>query len=125
MNAITAVTELLGPANVLLSTDDIAPYAVDWRGSYRGTPEAVLRPGTTADVAEADFAGSTSGMIGYVGRHRPRRVVLGEPDPDHGMATVLDDDPANLAQVIGLVGRAHHGAIRDDARNPDQDRPQE
>ena len=27
-------------------------------------------------VAEADFAGSTSGMIGYVGWHRPRRVVL-------------------------------------------------
>ncbi len=27
-------------------------------------------------IAEADFAGSTSGMIDYVGRHRPRRVVL-------------------------------------------------
>ncbi|MGA7712921.1 MAG: quinolinate synthase NadA [Rhizomicrobium sp.] len=27
-------------------------------------------------VAEADFAGSTAGMIGYVGQHRPRRVVL-------------------------------------------------
>jgi quinolinate synthase len=27
-------------------------------------------------VAEADFAGSTSAMIGYVGKRRPRRVVL-------------------------------------------------
>ncbi|MDE2182990.1 MAG: quinolinate synthase NadA [Alphaproteobacteria bacterium] len=27
-------------------------------------------------IAEADFAGSTSGMIGYVGKHRPHRVVL-------------------------------------------------
>jgi quinolinate synthase len=27
-------------------------------------------------VAEADFAGSTSAMIGYVGRHRPARVVM-------------------------------------------------
>ena len=27
-------------------------------------------------VAEADFAGSTSGMIGYVGQKRPNRVVL-------------------------------------------------
>jgi quinolinate synthase len=27
-------------------------------------------------VAEADFAGSTSGMIAYVGNKRPRRVVL-------------------------------------------------
>jgi quinolinate synthase len=27
-------------------------------------------------VAEADFAGSTAAMIGYVGEHRPRRVVM-------------------------------------------------
>jgi len=27
-------------------------------------------------IAEADFAGSTSGMISYVGEHRPQRVVL-------------------------------------------------
>jgi len=27
-------------------------------------------------VAEADFAGSTSAMIGYVGKHRPGRVVM-------------------------------------------------
>jgi quinolinate synthase len=27
-------------------------------------------------VAEADFAGSTAAMIGYVGRHHPRRVVM-------------------------------------------------
>ena len=51
MNALTAMTELLGPANVLSSPEDIAPYAVDWRSAYRGTPDAVLRPSTTADVA--------------------------------------------------------------------------
>jgi quinolinate synthase len=27
-------------------------------------------------VAEADFAGSTSAMIGYVGKHHPKRVVM-------------------------------------------------
>ena len=27
-------------------------------------------------IAEADFAGSTSGMIDYVGKKRPKRVVL-------------------------------------------------
>jgi len=27
-------------------------------------------------VAEADFAGSTAAMIGYVGKHHPRRVVM-------------------------------------------------
>jgi quinolinate synthase len=27
-------------------------------------------------VAEADFAGSTAAMIGYVGEHKPQRVVM-------------------------------------------------
>jgi len=27
-------------------------------------------------VAEADFAGSTAGMIGYVGKHRPAKIVM-------------------------------------------------
>jgi quinolinate synthase len=27
-------------------------------------------------VAEADFAGSTAGMIGYIGKHRPAKVVM-------------------------------------------------
>ena len=51
MGSIADVAEIIGPANVFTATDDVAPYAVDWRGSYRGTPEAVLRPGTTEEVA--------------------------------------------------------------------------
>jgi FAD/FMN-containing dehydrogenase len=52
MDSLLAMADAIGPANVLTASDDIAPYAVDWRGSYRGVPEAVLRPGTTAEVAE-------------------------------------------------------------------------
>lgn len=51
MDFLTAVTDIVGPANVLSSSDDAAPYAVDWRGAYRGSPVAVLRPGTTQDVS--------------------------------------------------------------------------
>ena len=51
MDSILAMADAIGPANVLTAADDIAPYAVDWRGAYRGTPEAVLRPGTTAEIS--------------------------------------------------------------------------
>jgi FAD/FMN-containing dehydrogenase len=43
---------LLGPRGVLRG-DDTAGYAQDWRGLYRGRTPAVLRPGSTAELAEA------------------------------------------------------------------------
>jgi len=52
MDFLAAVTNVVGPANVLTAADDVSPYAVDWRGSYRGTPLAVLRPGTTQEVSD-------------------------------------------------------------------------
>ncbi len=89
MTALAAVADLIGPANVLSAPDDIAPYAVDWRGVYRGTPEAVLRPSTTHDVAEivkrcaADNlaivpAGGRTGLCGGAvpPANGPRSVVL-------------------------------------------------
>ncbi|HEX3808626.1 MAG TPA: quinolinate synthase NadA [Rhizomicrobium sp.] len=48
--------------------------------SYREANPGVIvlaHPECPPDVvAEADFAGSTSAMIGYVGEHRPKRVVM-------------------------------------------------
>ena len=52
MDSLAPFADFVGPANVLSAPDDIAPYAVDWRSVYRGTPDAVLRPGTTQEVAE-------------------------------------------------------------------------
>jgi quinolinate synthase len=51
----------------------------DIRGFRAASPGVVVlaHPECPPEVvAEADFAGSTSGMIGYVGRHRPHHVVL-------------------------------------------------
>ena len=53
--------------------------AADIRGFRQSNPGVVVlaHPECPPEViAEADFAGSTSGMIGYVGKHRPQRVVL-------------------------------------------------
>lgn len=51
MDFLAAATDIVGPANVFTASDDVAPYAVDWRGNYRGTPLAVLRPSATQEVS--------------------------------------------------------------------------
>src|SRR4051812_17136591 len=43
----------LGPHGVLTGPADTAPYCEDWRRLYHGRTSAVLRPATTAEVAEA------------------------------------------------------------------------
>ncbi len=53
--------------------------AADIRGFREAHPGVVVlaHPECQPEViAEADFAGSTSGMLSYVGKHRPGRVVL-------------------------------------------------
>jgi quinolinate synthase len=53
--------------------------AADIRSYRDGNPGVVVlaHPECPPEViAEADFAGSTSAMIGYVGKHHPARVVL-------------------------------------------------
>lgn len=62
MECLAAMADVIGPANVLSTAHDMAPYAVDWRNVYRGTPEAVLRPGTTPEVAEVVRRCAASGL---------------------------------------------------------------
>ena len=49
---IQSLRELLGEAHVLTADADTAPYLTDWRGRYRGTALAVVKPATTAEVAD-------------------------------------------------------------------------
>jgi len=44
---------VLGEANVLVSAEDQAPFLTDWLGKYRGAARAVIRPGSTEEVAAA------------------------------------------------------------------------
>ena len=50
MSVIDQLRSAIGENYVLTGTD-AAAYGVDWTGAYTSTPMAVLRPGTTADVA--------------------------------------------------------------------------
>jgi FAD/FMN-containing dehydrogenase len=42
---------IVGEANVLTAAADVAPFVTDWRDRYRGQARAVVRPGSTAEVA--------------------------------------------------------------------------
>ncbi|MBC7907197.1 MAG: FAD-binding oxidoreductase [Rhodospirillaceae bacterium] len=52
---------LVGPANVLTGTD-MAPYLVEERGLYHGSALAVIRPGSTEDVAAVVTACAQAGI---------------------------------------------------------------
>lgn len=48
---LDALRAVVGPAGLLTGLADTAPYCQDWRGLYRGRTPAVVRPGSTAEVA--------------------------------------------------------------------------
>ncbi|MGU3539124.1 FAD-binding oxidoreductase [Methylobacterium sp. A54F] len=59
---LTRLGARLGPANVLQAEADLAPYLVESRGLYQGRARAVLRPGSTAEVAFAVEACAAAGV---------------------------------------------------------------
>lgn len=49
---LAACRAVVGDAHVLVDPDVTAGYATDWTGRYRGATPAVVRPGSTEEVAE-------------------------------------------------------------------------
>jgi FAD/FMN-containing dehydrogenase len=48
---LPALKAIVGDTHVLTAAADVAPYLTDWRGRYHGQARAVVRPGSTAEVA--------------------------------------------------------------------------
>src|SRR5437660_7685091 len=48
---MTSLQAIVGDFHVITSAVDTAPYVTDWRERYRGQARAVVRPGSTAEVA--------------------------------------------------------------------------
>jgi FAD/FMN-containing dehydrogenase len=61
-SVIAALRACIDPAQVLTDPDDLIPYNADWRGRYQGNALAVVRPGSTAEVAAVVRAAASSGM---------------------------------------------------------------
>ncbi|MDH6285887.1 FAD-binding oxidoreductase [Rhodococcus opacus] len=51
LSIVSELAEIVGPANVLTDPDVTAGYVTDWTGHWSGHTEAVVRPGSTAEVS--------------------------------------------------------------------------
>ncbi len=80
----------------------------DYRAAHPGI-QIIAHPECPPDVlAEADFVGSTSGMVGWVGDHRPRQVVMvTECSMSDNVAVEYPDvefvRPCNLCPYMKLI----------------------
>jgi FAD/FMN-containing dehydrogenase len=85
---VEALAAIVGPANVLVASGDVARYEADWRRTYPGAALAVVRPASTDEVSRVVAACSRAGVpvipqggnTGLVGGSTPddsrREVVL-------------------------------------------------
>ncbi len=77
---VAALESVVGAEHVLVDADQRAGYEVDWTGRYRGAAAAVVRPGSTAEVAAVIRACRAHGAVivpqggntGLVGGSVPR-----------------------------------------------------
>ena len=80
--------EVVGAGHVLTDEADLAAYVVDWTGAYAGRALAVVRPGSTAEVAAVVTACHEAGAAIVPQGGNTGLVAGGIPD-DSGTQVVL------------------------------------
>lgn len=116
MGLIDDFAELIGPENVATGTE-ADRWASDWTGKYGGRPGAVLRPGSTAQVAailrRANAAGQSitpvSGNTGLVGGTQAPGGLMLSLDRMNG---IRDINPAARTATVeaGVILTTLHDA---------------
>lgn len=102
--ALAELGAALGAGYVSTSPDDLAPHLVEGRGLYCGTAIALLRPGSTAEVAAAITIASAhaipvvphGGNTGLVGGGVPDRALVLSLDR---LNRIRDVDPVNMTMT--------------------------
>jgi D-lactate dehydrogenase (cytochrome) len=96
---IEEILAIVGPAGLITSPMEVAPYATDWRKRYLGKPAAVVRPASTAEVAEVvrACAGSRTAIVPQGGN----TGLCGAATPDaSGSQIVLNLSRMNRVRAI-------------------------
>ena len=98
---IDEIRAIVGPAGLLTLPQELAPYATDWRKRYRGRPAAVVKPASTAEVAEVvrACAGSRTAIVPQGGN----TGLCGAATPDaSGSQVVLNLSRMNRVRAIDV-----------------------
>ena len=85
--SIDALRTLVGESHVLTSADDKAPFLLDWRRRYHAQAQAVVLPGSTAEVARVVAwcaetrtpivpQGGNTGLVGGASPDESGRAIL-------------------------------------------------
>ena len=126
MNLQKLLGDIVGAAHVLTRSEDTAGYFTDWRRQYSARAEAVVRPATTAEVAEVVRAcvregvaivpqGGNTGLCGGsvpTGRGREMVLSLGRMRRIRELDPLNDTLTAEAGCVLADVQRAAEDAGR-------------
>ncbi len=114
------LSALLGPRGILTEAADLEPHLADWRLLYRGRTPCVLRPASTAELAEAVRLCAAAGMP--LVPQGGNTSMVGGATPDEGgrqvvvslarMNRIRDLDPLDMTMTVeaGLVVKAAQDA---------------
>jgi D-lactate dehydrogenase (cytochrome) len=94
--------QAIGVAHVLTAAADTAPYLTDWRRRFTGRAQAVLRPGSTAEVAALVLLCNRY-RIPLVPQGGNTGLVLGSVPDAGGAAVVLSTTRMNRIRALDPV----------------------
>lgn len=100
---VHALAAIVGNANVITDDTDKAPYLREWRDLYRGTARAVVRPGSTEDVAAIIRLASQAGTP-VVPQGGNTGLVGGQIPVAEGQEIILSLTRMNKVRAINAAG---------------------
>lgn len=103
--AISALGAIVGPRYVIGPDGDMEPFLVDWRGRYRGTALAVVKPGSTAEVS-AIVRWCTENRVAIVPQGGNTGMCAGSIPLTGRPAVVIRLDRMNKVRWVSRLGDA-------------------
>lgn len=111
---IDLLRSTVGLDHVLTEPDLVAPYATDWGGRWGGPARAVVRPGSTAEVAECVRVCARAGVAVIPQGGNTGLVAGGVPAADPGLAgppvIISTRRLTRLDPIDGVSGQVTVGA---------------
>ena len=115
------MASIVGSKNVIIDADAMVPYLKEWRDLFRGKAQGIVRPGSTAEVAELVKLAAETGTVlvpqggntGLVGGQIPisegREVILSLQRLDKVRAVDTDGDTM-IVEAGVILQRAQDAA---------------